>query len=110
MLIQNLWFRIKKTLKLPFPIHNHYYKGRIITAIQYWLCGDCQKLFEINRKESQEKLLSEICCPNCSSKKIYAGTDLFKGIVDGLDSKDLLAKQIELQNRTKEDWIRVFKK
>lgn len=113
--LNDYWVLIKYHLKLPFPLKNHFYKGKRIRALANWFCKDCHTIFfndEWNNITNKNTTLSKLknICPHCKSKRIVASTELSKAIIDKKSIEDIIQlvaiedeenKQIANRNRAR---------
>lgn len=88
---EDLLIQVRIFLRLPFPLKNHFYKGRsILGTRRNWLCSDCGNIFHLKPwKKWKHSGFEEIKCPACSSQRVYNGTELSKAIIDKRPLKDL---------------------
>lgn len=87
--LQNLWILTKYRLGLPFPIRNHFYKGRRIDVFKALYCTCCNRFFAVD-KEHRKVEMRELCCPRCRTQHYIGSVELFKAMVDRKPLSDVL--------------------
>ena len=92
------WIKIKIWLHLPFPLKSFYYKGRRISILKNNYCKACKSFFDIPK---ENMLLSEVKCPECSSKSFYWSKQIFKAAIDKKSIEDIELYTIHIDKETK---------
>lgn len=96
---KKMWIKLKILFNLPLPIRNHFYKGRRLTFSKHWFCKSCYNVFDLKPWSKYKKLsFSDLCCPICSSKSFYSGTEISKAIIDKKSTADILEIIKKLKN------------
>jgi len=81
--------KLKIIFHIPFPLKNHFYKGRRISIKKHWFCCSCQNFFSLLPDQGNLKM-SNIYCPHCNSSSYMWHTDIFKAKIDNKPTEEVL--------------------